>query len=432
MPHTKTLSAACLAIVSACAKNGRDDLLNPALSLTLALDENHPATILATAANGAGECAVVWSAGGRPERTTVPTADGDMLSAILVGSPADTNVTARAQCDGEHGPDATIATGGLPSGLIAPTMVAPLSQQISEEFFLSSGTYGPNGSVTISDLDGNAVWWEDLGGSSMTAAHFDAEMGIVYGVDGDGLVLMRLAGPTVSFPVEYAHHDSLSLGDGTYLVSQYVIRESETVVGDDLSIVDTADGSVTVVWDAFDQLEQIENDGWQFVPADWTHINTLSRDETTGKIYASLYWDHSIVQIDPDTWQTDWVMGGGQSDFAVDVPFGPQHSFVRSGETFWLFDNGSDVAAGSHLSEYAIVDPNDTSQGTASLNWTWTTNPPSFDVVLGSIQVTDDAILASWGDTADIRILLPDREILAEYGPEIGGQTGYASFVQLN
>ena len=408
------------------------DLLNDSLTLTLALDESHPATILASGANGAGNCSIVWTPGGQPEKTTVPAVEGGALSAVLVGSPASTEVTARMQCDGEHGPEATVTTGDLPPGLLAPTVLSPLSDSIDEDYFLTSGTYQTHGSVTMSDIDGNVVWWEDLDGSSMTAAHFDAETGIVYGVDGDGLALMRLAGPTVVFPAKDAHHDALSLGDGKYLVSQSVSNADGTVVGDNLSIVDTSDGSVTVVWDAFDQLEQVENDGWQFTPADWTHVNTLSRDESTGKIYASLYWDHSIVQIDPVTWQTDWVMGGVQSDFSVDVPFGPQHSFVRNGESCWMFDNGSDVTAGSHLSEYSVSDPVGDSEGTATLNWTWTTDPPGFDVVLGSVQTTDDAILASWGDTATIRILSPDREILAEYGPEIGGQTGYASFVQLD
>lgn len=42
------------------------------------------------------------------------------------------------------------------------------------------------------------------------------------------------------------------------------------------------------VWDAFEQVDLIPNDGWAMrsgdIPADWTHINGLAADPTTGKV----------------------------------------------------------------------------------------------------------------------------------------------------
>ena len=69
--------------------------------------------------------------------------------------------------------------------------------------------------------------------------------------------------------------------------------------------------------------------------------------------------------------------------------------------------------------------------GTATRTWSWDPNPVQYCVVMGSIDVRADATLASWGDTSDVRILSPDDGVLASYGPNLSGQTGYTSFVSL-
>lgn len=427
-----------LTTLSACVSGGTISFpVDDSLGLTLALDETHPATVLAT---GSGEhgCFIAWSADGK-DHTTIPTVADGILSAVLFGATASTEVTARTVCSpSDEGPDSVITTGAFPSDLPSLEAVTPMSESLEKEYILTSGfdMVEGSGSITISTLDGDPVWWESSPGSLINDAHFDAETQTIYGMrwakstDTDGgLFIAPLAGATEVFSAPYSHHDALALGNGQYLITQVVRQDTEEygdVAGDTLSILDTVTGTISVVWNAFDQLEVVENDGWALNPPDWTHINGLSRDMDTGKIYASLYYDHSILQIDAVTWQTDWQLGGASPDFAVDVPFGPQHSPLHRGDSLWMFNNGKDSAIGSGLVKY------DLSNDVAMRTWDWYPESTTFCIVMGSVDVYDDAIIASWGDTGDVRILSPnDDSILASYIPRIGGQAGYTSLVNV-
>lgn len=413
--------------------------------LQLALDLDHPATVLATAPSADADCVVRWSVGAGPERDAPLAIEDGAVSAVLFGSPSETVVEARLSCSDGDGPTSVITTGALPSGLPTLEVIEALSSPIAEEWILTTGLgQSGTGSITVSNLNGEAVWWESLPDTIVTAARFDSENQSIYGMettaetDVDVFLIAHLAGPTERYPLVNGHHDTLALGGGRYLVTQSLTQETDDglVLGDQFVVIDIADGSTEVVWDAFNQLEVIPNDGWLLQsgtsPADWTHVNNLAQDPDTGKIYASLYYDRSILQIDPVTWETDWELGGPRSDFEVDVPFGPQHSPVRKGSSLWMFDNGANVATGSALREYRITEPVDGTAGTATLEWTWAPDAAPFCILLGSIQLYPDATIASWGDTGEVRILSPEDEELAWYGSSVGRQGGFSSFIELD
>lgn len=421
------------------------DAAEVAGALTLTLDEAHPATVLGRARSGGVDCTVTWRVADGEPRSAAFTMENGELEAVLFGAASQTAVEAWVSCPSGDGPTSTITTGALPAGLPTLEVVAPLSSPIAERWILTSGLgESGTGSMTISNLAGEAVWWESLPDTIVTAARFDEENQAVYGMemsaetDVDVFLVAHLAGPTQRFPLFGGHHDTLALGGGRYLLTQSVTQDTAEglVLGDQFVLIDIATGLTEVVWDAFDQLEVIPNDGWLLqtgnAPADWTHVNNLAVDPDTGKIYASLYYDRSILQIDPVTWETDWELGGPRSEFEVDVPFGPQHSPVRRGDSLWMFDNGADVAAGSNLAEYRITDPVDGAPGTATLEWSWAPADAPFCILLGSIQVYPDVTLASWGDTGEVRILSLEDEDLALYGSSVGRQGGFASFIKLD
>ncbi len=397
----------------------------------LALDDSHPTVIIATWSDS--DCVLHWGVDSMDREATGGTAD-------LYGLAADTTASAQVDCAGTRGGIATITTGGVPGTVPTLDVISPLETTLAESYILTSGIAAEGHSVLlISDLDGKPVWWADAGMYVFPDPHYDPECECVYGVswddreNSDSLFVAPLAGPAQSYPVQGAHHDSLALGDGVYLVTRTEIQTVDGVLiaGDVLSVFDTRSGALTDVWDAFDQLEIVQNDGWQLLTpegaADWTHANGLDRDPATGKIYLSLYFDESILQIDPTTWQTDWVLGGPQSDFEVPERFGPQHTPRFRDGVLWMFDNGSDVSAGSGPAAYE-VDPD---AMVATKVWSWAPEPAMFELVLGSVVPYDDAKLTSWGNTPEVRILLPDDTEGARYALRGAMGIGYTSFVNM-
>lgn len=400
----------------------------------LTIDADHPATVLARASDDG--CAIAWSAAGQDH--LAPLTAGE---AVLFGAPADTEVTARVRCADVDSAAARITTGAAPDDLPGWSTLQ-VDDALAPRLILSSAMGGtPDGHVTIHDRDGQPVWWVTDDGLGVTHARYDAEAGWVYGAESnaDGseayLLLAPLAGPDRRIPVPGAHHDSLALGGGRYLMTVADTRtvDGEAVRGDDLVIVDAADGSITPVWSAFDALEVRRNGGWNIrAPdgaADWTHLNGLDRDPDSGAILASFYWDHRILRLDPSTWQIVWSLGGDAADIVPDVAFGPQHSPWMRGDRLWMFDNGTDASRGSLLAAYDI----DAGAGTARRAWTWAAAPVVFDIALGSVVPEEDgSVLASWGDAGDVRWLDADGGVQAQYALEGPDAVGYTSFVPLD
>jgi hypothetical protein len=406
---------------------------------TLTLDPDHPTAVWVRAELPDADCALQWSAGDvQPAGASLSARiEGDALITTLLGLPTDTEVRVTLDCPEGSSPAATLTTAALDDDVPTVTVTTAASG-LTEPFFLHEWFQsGPSGFLTIEDLDGNVVWWESQGTRTATHAHVDPETHAVYAVEHgynepDGLVVAPMTGPASRWMLPGAHHDSLALGSGRYLlaVTEDQDVDGDVVAGDQLVVLDTADGSTTVVWDSFDQLVMERNDGWNFRrfngAADWTHLNGLNLDPDTGKLYASLYWEGAVVQIDPTTWQTDWVLGGSQSAFRMDEPFGPQHSPVHIGDTLWLFDNGSDSSAGSRLARYTV----DEATWTATRAWTWQEDPAVMDVVLGSVDPHDDALIASWGDSGTIRILDGQSKVIGEYDLGERNQVGYTSLLE--
>ncbi len=418
-------------------KAGDSAWIDPDFNLALTLDASHPASVLVTG-TGNATCTVEWAANGKTRRTA-PTVEGADLSALLIGAGGGVDVSARLLCAGGESAPATITTGDFPDGQAQVGVATAMTGMINEEYFLTSGfTAGGAGSITINDLDGNPVWWELLPTAFVPFAHYDPDAQVVYGIinnqDDQGLLLIAgLSGPSVEISVPDSHHDARALGGGQYLVTQRVEEDTDrygNVDGDMLSIVDAASGAITPVWNAFDHLQVIQNDGWALSPPDWTHINGLSIDTATDKLLISLYWEHAIVQIDMATWEDDWQMGGSDTQFVEDVEFGPQHAPLRAGNQMLMFNNGQDVIAGSNLAEYVLTDPG-TLPGTAVQTWSWSPDPAEFCATFGNVSQTDDALISSFGDVGKVRIFSANRDMIAEYDARNGTQAGFTEFVNL-
>ncbi len=400
-------------------------------AVELSLDVSHPTGVLVSAPTSDTSCVLDWGWEDRTFESAGPDGSGAWDS-VLLGIPTETDVWVKAVCDGGAGAETTITTGSLPSVGSWVERVGDVPD-VAAPYMLTVGVdYGGDSTMSLTNLEGQTVWWETLTQRLLTHPRFDPEAGVIYGVEeAAGLVVAHLTGETERWPIPEVHHDTVHLGDGRYLVSVKDVRTVDdiSIAGDVISIFDTVSGTTEIVWDAFDELPIVENDGWDFVGSDgtvdWTHLNGLTQDPDTGKIYASLYFDHAIVQIDGDTYDTDWILGGASSDFDVDQDFGPQHSPVRVGDTMWMYDNGSDVSEGSRIVAFTIDEEN----WTATASFEWKPEADAFSPVLGSLDLADDSFVGAWGASGEIFVVDPGGELLGAYDIDGEAQAGLTTFV---
>jgi hypothetical protein len=275
------------------------------------------------------------------------------------------------------------------------------------------------GNAFILDDAGNVVWyWAPMWGHVNAArlskdgtAVFVLQEGADTQISQSAIVRVSLDGHTEeSILTPWAHHDFLdSPIPGvrlTYIAAEVRTWEGIPVVGD--RVVELLqDGSLREVWNAFDNLEITENDGWNAphyysFGADWTHANGLAYDQEDDSYLLSLYRIRTIVKIDRATGKTVWFMGGAESDFTFpnDAGFGPQHSPVITSDGILLFDNAYDSGTWeSRLVSYTLDD----GARTATRNWSWYSPQGIFCLVLGSVaRYEDGAVLSSWGESGNM------------------------------
>ena len=325
----------------ACTEPETTDTAEPASTFAVELDPDMP--LRATARWPAGtESWVGWE-----DRATEPTTAGE---ARLLGLPADTTLDVTLYDATGPRETVTVATGSAPDEF--PTL------EVSGEGFgsgyLVSTWAGPDGASPYAfalDGSGRLVWYESL--TPFVPADADRSNPVPWGVRaGDGAAWVSLmswgAGiawlpfdgtPPRSRPLEGAHHDFEVLADGSLAYLRAVTRtiDGELVTGDEL-VLRSSDRTV-VLWNAFDALPIERHEGWSAfpeAPGDWTHANGVTLDPVTRTWTISLYWLHTLVQVDERTGASTLLDGR-----LTPEPFGPQHSPGWSGPGWWMFDNAS-------------------------------------------------------------------------------------------
>ena len=120
--------------------------------------------------------------------------------------------------------------------------------------------------------------------------------------------------------------------------------------------VDMATGELIFEWSALDHVpvteaipdfaESRENNdmlGTEEDPFDYFHINSLSVDDD-GSLLISARSTHAIYNVDADTGEVNWTLGGQASDFELseDAYFAWQHDAQRDEDgTIRLLDNAA-------------------------------------------------------------------------------------------
>ena len=337
-------------------------------------------------------------------------------SLTLYGNPAASTVHLRPVTvtdEGEEllGADQTAETDALPNDIAEVTVTSPLTNAVMSPFMLTSFLPATDysSSVVVLDPNGAVVWYYESPVGIIESARVTSDGLGFSGVAREGedlsvseIVHVTWAGVETRIPVPGAHHDLIELPEGgwvTFAREEREIQDLGTVAGDAIVEVNP-DGTVSEVWNAFDELDVVENDGWQrsLIPgaADWTHGNGIAYDEVEGAYYLSFYFTQNIVKVDRSTGATVWILGGMEEQFTFegDEGFGPQHAPELFDGGLRLFDNTTSSSTGSRLVEYAI----DEASMTATMTWSWAPEDTNHTLVLGDVtRFEDGSAMASWG-----------------------------------
>lgn len=343
--------------------------------------------------------------------------------AVLAGIPADTTFTFRFVSEDFVGPEHTATTGALPSGL--PAVELRDDGDPPAAFVATSWlkTQDEGSAAMVLDAQGRIVWYDVLEGVGTTPVLKRLGDDFVYLVTSHSylptsrVVIVSTDGRTrEEIPLPYAHHDVLPVPHARFaaIVGEPREIDGQAVMGEQLVEV-YDDGSQRVVWNAFDWIEVVENDGWGATAypegADWLHVNGLFYEPAEDVYYVSSYRLRCVWKIARQTGEILWTFDGsaGEGDFALtnDDGFGVQHAPEWSDGGLLFFDNGYE-AGRSRLVRYTM-DPTD---GTAERTWEWPHPDALYAVVLGDVDaLAGGRHLSAWSTHGEIVLTEADGTI---------------------
>ena len=309
----------------------------------------------------------------------------------------------------QQGDDAVTTTGALPSEVPDVEILTAFEPADARSMVLASweSIDRTDSSIIVFDEDGAVVWYWLPETEGVNAVHALADGTGVYYVDsvpdvGEDatLTIVTYDGQATRFPCAYCHHDVTELPDGGFATVRSTFQEIEgEQIGGDQVVTVAADGTPTVVWDAFDHLTVVENSGWEAGQlggaADWTHANGIAYDTGSDSFLVSLFGPQTVVSIQHATGATNWVLGGPDNQFAGGEDIGVNHAPRFSEEGVLLFNNGFS-AGGSKVVEWAI----DPMNLTAEKIWSWEPETWLYTPVLGDAhRYADGSVLSAWGIT---------------------------------
>ena len=276
---------------------------------------------------------------GRQTSVTTPTtAIHQSFSILVAGMRENTTYHMRAHVDWDGGSwvdqDRTFKTGSMPSNLVKPTLTASrpatgLTPSPGVELLdLISPTNAHVMDCLVSDLNGNIIWYYDLGvdpqgtGYSPQPIRALPNGHFLIGVfDLDVVREIDLAGNTIrevgmdwinqklqekgySFQLEELHHDAIELPNGHWIVlgnsTQNLTNVSgypgtTAVLGDQLVDIDP-NGDIAWTWSSFDHLD-VDRHPYFALP-DWTHSNAIVYTPNDGNLLLSVRAQSWVLKID--------------------------------------------------------------------------------------------------------------------------------------
>lgn len=432
----RTLPLLLLALATGCSDGGTDDTggtgdnggqPSGAFESVSARLSTGVSTVVIVDWTIAGEVEEAWVEYGADEGygSRAPVRPDNPTEALILGVTAETEVHFRVgvKINGEsrYSDDETITTGSLPSGFVEYTVQELVPGAQWGNFLLTSvyDTGSGYSNLLILNKQGDIVWYLPPVEGFMPSARFSADgQAILYILypsvfESESAQIHRLSmdGETASaVDTPFCHHDFVEMPDGSYtcLQSTYQTIDNWDLVGDKLTNI-ALDGTMTELWDAFDEITPVETPDWpnKLTPegVDWTHANGLWYDEPTDAFYVSFYHFMEIRKITAVDSHTEWIFGGEDGDFAITGGrFGPQHAPMIIDGGILMFDNSSNETESS-INAYTL----DWEAHRATMTYQYLHPDHRHANIMGDADLLESGYLATaWGDVGHEVIYDPD------------------------
>jgi hypothetical protein len=362
-------------------------------------------------------------------------------SQLLLGLTADTpyyyRVVAGEGSAAKKSDIKQVRTGYLPPGVPSPDVVGS-----GQDGLIFAAMLGSNNGVYVLNPEGQVVWyWRDDRGLQTLRAQLSRDRkSVLYnaarasGEPSEDSEIVRVAldgSETTNINVPYLAHDFLELPDGKFAA---IVVENQEVDGVEIksnAIVEVElDGTVTQVWSALDCFDPAVNMSSE-PEQGWTLANSLDHDEDEDVYYFGTRGLSSIVRINRDTYECDWVFGAmGDIGFADGaLQFLHQHQFQVMDDRVIVYDNdGANDGADdgekkiSRVVEYEI----DFDAGTATDIWSFASDPPVYTPVLGeAVRLSNGDTLIDWSYAGRIERVTPDGNSIWQLNTSLGYAFGY-------
>ncbi len=372
--------------------------------------------------------------GGTLDLVTPATDEGTQHEVLLLGVPADTDVTFRVSSENgtcsATSPDQSARTGSLPSGLF-PTRATGTAPWSGYQVVPLQGT---GYAVVIIDNEGHYVWYHQVEAEgNLMRAFLSADgkhvllchAGPQEALQDGKIVKISLDGSEVTeVPFPYIDHDMVELPDGT--IAAIVVETREGRSAD--KIVELApDGTQTEVfsaWDAWDPAEL----GIPDREPNWTHGNALDYDADEDVYYLSMKSMGTLAKIDRATGEVAWTMNGFANQFTyVDTePIQMHHQFEVLDGTILFFENGDPDRAMSRAVEVAY----DEDARTVQEIWSYTSDPPLYVFAKGDVLRFDDGVTqVVWSSAGQIQNVSAEKEVIWQLDLDLGQAMTFVQYV---
>ncbi len=349
----------------------------------------------------------------------------------------------------------TISTDPPPQDLrlIAVDDAQPGTWQ--DGFLVSSWITSPP-AVFMTDRQGNYVWWyiesDEIPDMVVNTAVFSNDgTSILYAIykgafsevqndeslEDAMIVRMSLDGrERETYDTPYLHHDFTELPDGSlaWLVFDFAEVDGTEYSGDAIMELSPGSDEPVQVWSTWDVPQVAE-----YCLSNshlWSHANFLEYEPDQDAYYVSLHALDAILKVDRGSGQTQWILGGVASDFAIpqEDMFEWEHGFqVLDGESGILVFDDRDPRNASDLGEVvisrAVELELDTTEMTAHAVWEYLPDPALLTFCFGDVtRFTSGNTLVNFGCSGQIDEVNPDGELLWRLGALAGGALGYHDF----
>jgi hypothetical protein len=452
------LLSALLVLAGACHPapdtDGPDDTGTPPVGRAVAtILEPIPTVVeVAWTAPHPGEGWVEFGLDGALDRRTpaVPGA-GTRHRQILLGLKAGRTYSWRAvSADGTWASEVgTVDLPAPPPGMVLPVLDLDLRPLAGQGGYVLTSLQAPDGAwVVIYDQDGDLVWAfpADAGTVVLTVLPGRLRPGILFGQECQNVPEMAAAvridvegSQRIYTPTPGGHHALDELPDGE--VARVVLDERLTdvdgtevlVVGDKIQVHQeggTPDASWTA-WSFWDdsglEPDPDELEHWMGGTV-WTHCNSLVvRPEGW---YAMARDIDTLVKLDPETHQVDWLMGGPGNQFAAPAGTLWNHGHVSD---IWdggmvMIDNGVERdPRESRVVEYAW----DAEHRTVEKVWDYGDPGVRYMEASGDVRrLPDGGYLVSWGSYGQIQEITPEGEVTWQLSLPIGAAYGRLRWIE--